>query len=888
MPAGDCGPYWRASTHRPVLWAFVAAALCLFANLAAGASGPRWVTGPPYFSVASQPVVWYTSKPFYYTDPDDLSGVVDHAAADAIVAAAAGVWNVSTASISLAKGGELAEHVSSANVYPGSNGLIFPADVSSSNYAAIQIAVIYDSDGSVTDLLLGQGASAPLECRQNGVTESVDAISAMGKIQHALLILNGRCTAADTGAQLQLQYQLMRGFGRVLGLAWSQTNDNVFTQTPQPTAEETQKWPIMHPIDIVCGPYTYQCQPNPFTLRPDDIASLGQLYFIPKGTAPSGKMDTLSNADTITGVMRFGDGQGMQGMNILVRRADPVIPYVENDPVLSAVSGVRYRWDNGNPVTGAPADTVAESMGSVNSSLEGEFRLVAIPLLPNTTAQDTYLTSEAINPLYTGQYGLGPYLSAPVTPSGPAFPWRDNHVVPYEENFYAWNVPGAVSGCAASDLGTAELPTPVNSTGWWTNVLCGYGASSWTSLNVQANRNLSVELTALDEQGFVTESKMQPLIGAWNQADPASALPTVAAAPSPFNSIAAGLTLMNFDTINTNAMRIAITDQRGDGRPDYNFRARILYADSLSPAMVPAAGGLVTITGLGFRGGMTVTIGGVAANVVAATANTILAIAPPFAALGAGSALTVDVTVLDPMSGGSTTIYGGLAYPDMAILPQTPSLTLLNPSLFVAAGQNVNVAPLAVLTQNGAPATGVSVSWSATSGPIAFPMGSGSVSGSNGLVTIAAVAGPLPSGAQAIGMACANIGTQASVCGRFAATGVDPALWWVNAIEGAAQTVTAAGILQPVVFQVTDDSGDPVIGVPVTLYQAVSGYQDCPEKGRCPAAPVYSTSQTSATSDANGLVVTTVQQIPSSAETTAIAASSGVSGFASIVLQKTP
>ncbi len=40
-------------------------------------------------------------------------------------------------------------------------GLIFPADVQSSNYLAKQIAVIYDSDGSITDLLLGNGASDP-------------------------------------------------------------------------------------------------------------------------------------------------------------------------------------------------------------------------------------------------------------------------------------------------------------------------------------------------------------------------------------------------------------------------------------------------------------------------------------------------------------------------------------------------------------------------------------------------------------------------------------------------------------------------------------------------------------------------------------------------------
>jgi hypothetical protein len=203
------------------------------------ASGPRWVTGPPYFTApAGTPVVWYTAQPLYFTDPGDLSASVNHAAADAMVAAAAGVWNVPTSAIVLTQGGALAEHVSAANAYLGSGGPVFPTDVQAGNYAAKQIAVIYDSDGSVTDMLLGNGASAPADCRQNAVTESVDSIVPAGFIQHALLVLNGRCTGPAPEQQMQMRYQLERAFGRVLGARWSQTNDNVFTGTPQPTANQ--------------------------------------------------------------------------------------------------------------------------------------------------------------------------------------------------------------------------------------------------------------------------------------------------------------------------------------------------------------------------------------------------------------------------------------------------------------------------------------------------------------------------------------------------------------------------------------------------------------------------------------------------------------------------
>src|SRR5579864_5406613 len=95
----------------------------LFGSDAAIASGPRWVTGPPYFTgPAGKPVVWYTTHPLYFTDPGDLSASVNHAAADAMVAAAAAVWNLPTSAMVLAYGSSLNEHVSSANIYVGSTG----------------------------------------------------------------------------------------------------------------------------------------------------------------------------------------------------------------------------------------------------------------------------------------------------------------------------------------------------------------------------------------------------------------------------------------------------------------------------------------------------------------------------------------------------------------------------------------------------------------------------------------------------------------------------------------------------------------------------------------------------------------------------------------------
>ncbi len=851
------------------------------------ASGPRWVTGPPYFTTSAQPVVWYTASPLYFTDPGDLSASVDHAAADALVAAAAGVWNVPTSSLVLARGGELAEHVSGANVYPGPNGLVFPADVSSTNFAAIQIAVIYDSDGSVTELLLGQGASDPEDCQQNGVTESVDAITTEGKIQHALLVLNGRCTGTDPAQQMQLRYQLMRAFGRVLGLGWSQTNDNVFTGSPQATSEEINKWPIMHPIDIVCGPYTYQCLPNPFTLRPDDIASISQLYFIPKGMAPAGKADTLSNASAITGRLLFADGQGMQGVNLVLRRHFPASTFQDIGPVVSAVTGTQFRWNNGNPVTGPLPDTVAGSMGLYNPPYEGGFNFAMIPELANTELQDAFITAEPINPLYIGEYGIGPYVDAPVTPSGSAFTLQDNGIVPYEANFYLFDVPGTATSCDTTGLGSQSAPVAFPASGWTTGSLCGYGVSAWSEMTVQANRSLTVEVTALDEQGLVTENKLQPLIGVWSLPNPGGGLPEVASV-SPFNSIAAGLTSLDLDASQDVQIEIVATDQRGDGRPDYNFRERVLYAASISPATVAAGGGLVAIAGMGFRPGNQVTVGGVAATVLASTATTILAVAPPFAtietAIGPGAGLTADVCIEDGMSGGESCMFGALAYPASALPSQMPAVTMLTPTFYVAAGQQAGLSPLVSVSDAGAFATGIAVTWSAVGAGLAFPSGTLSTSDGNGLASIAVNAGPLAAAATATGAACA----WSAVCAGFTAIGVDPSLWTPAAIEGASQSVASSSNLQPVVFQVTDGSGDPVVGAPIAVFQTVTSWVVCPSTGRCPAAETYQTGQTSAVSDGNGLVVVTPLQLTGMPEVTTIAVATGTQGFVSVALQKTP
>jgi hypothetical protein len=976
----DLAPRLRSTAR---LLIFVTLVLCWAAAAARlWAGGPRWVTGPPFFNSDGYPVMWYSNQPLYFTDPGDLSSSVDHAAADAFVAAAANVWNAPTDSLVLALGGSLDEHVSGGNTFLGPSGLVFPADVQSSNYAAKQIAVIYDSDGSITDLLLGNGASDPTSCLQNGVTESVDSIVPAGHIQHALLVLNGRCTGPSPEQQLQLQYQLMRAFGRVLGLGWSQTNDNVFTGTPQATFNQAMHWPVMHPIDIICGPYTYQCMPQPFTLRPDDLSALAQLYYIGKGQAPPGKTDSLLNANQLSGKVQFPTGQGMQGVNVVGRRWQQYTTSaaIEDWYTASSVTGALFRQSNGNPVAGT--DTSMEgSLGSPNNYWEGYYDFERVPMLPGDW-QKMVVETEPVNPLYTGQYAVGPYTANTVEPSGPNTSQTFGIFGSYSQPYAVFYATEAASTCNTAADGTEAAPAAIAATGWWPGLLCGYGHSAWSSLTVKGNRSLTLEVTAEDEQGFATMGKAMPVIGVWNATDPLGSLPGVAGAGAAFNGQATGMTTLSTSTARPDQLRIAIADQRGDGRPDFNYQARVLYADSLSPSTVSAAGGTITITGMGFRTGNMVLVNGVAAAVSSWTANSIVASVPSIHGLGSITGLVADVTVEDLSTGGTTVMTQALTYaapvPSLSLLtapsgtvalaqqavvpfavqvldgdgatpivgeavtftattgavqfaacgaasctlqtnaqgvastfvtPEsagaivlratgvdgtaTASLTALvqvrtatavQPVEYVAADATVAWDPQLSVADNIAPTTGVVVDWQTISGPIVASASQSQVS-TQGIASTLATAGPLAPGTQALLSACA----WTSVCATFTAQGVDPADLRLVVVSGADQIVSASGAFTPVVLRVTDSASDPVAGAVVQVYQTVDAWQlPCPDRGRCPVPPTLASSQSSVTSDANGLLTISPQQLSGVAETTNLAAATGTQGFLTLTLEKQP
>ena len=405
----------------------VLVALCLLGSLLLNwpsrvwAGGPRFITGHGLQAQPGQAEGWNTNTLLYFTDPGDLSAGVSHAQADAMVAAAAAVWNVPTSSLALSQGGELAEHVSGANSYFDGNNFIFPGDVLVSNEANIPVAILYDTDGSITDLLLGSGASDPLSCRQNGVTASVDDLQTDGHIHHAMLILNGRCVGSAPQQLTQMQYQAARAFGRILGLSWSQNNDNVFTGATPVNAAQAANWPLMHPIDVICGYYTYQCMLDPFTLRTDDLSSLETLYPVLAANVPSGKQASDTDADFFVVTATFPTGQGMGLLNFNAVRQH--FGVTDDYQLVSGVTGVYYQESVYSPLT----DTTPVDQGRTDTWAEG---LAAMRVVPVEGLSDVYFNSEPINPLYTGEYAIAPYVHTPPTPSGSSQNWTAYSALP--------------------------------------------------------------------------------------------------------------------------------------------------------------------------------------------------------------------------------------------------------------------------------------------------------------------------------------------------------------------------------------------------------------------------------------------------------------------------
>lgn len=681
---------------RTALISFVLCASSAFAG------GPKYIAGASYFnsSVLGQPVRWADGHVSYYVDQGPLNASVSNQQATAMIDAAAAVWSSApTAGVMLADKGQLNEDVSGSNILAGPNNHIAqPADVAPSA-ATYPVGVIYDADGSVIDSLFGAGASQPDACQNNGVWFWIDNITPDAAIAHAVIVLNGRCATTPSLLQM-MSFQIERAFGRVLGLDYSQVNPGALTSGNYAAA---QAWPIMQPISGACGPAGGNCTPNPSALSYDDIAAIDRLYPITAANLAAfpGKQLTAVNTVSIQGTISFRTGYGMQGVNIVARPLDssgnPLYQYT-----VSFVSGDYFNGNHGNPVTGYTdsSGNRLDMWGSSDPFLQGYFDLSGIPLPPGVASADYQVTFEAVNPLYIYNNSVGPYLQGQPSPSGTLNSVTLRGVAPGSPQTLNLTISDSAAGNYPNAIGSASAPRLMPAGGLWVSRLGQIGQADWFTFPVRAGRTFTVVTQTLNENGAPTNSKAMPVIGAWDAFAPVDSAP-VGYAPG-LNGLAAGETWLQITAASDDLVRIAIADQRGDGRPDYTYRGWLLYADTVQPARLPASGGPIVIHGMGFRSSDTVLIGGRAATITSISPNEITAIAP---AAPSGFTGSVDVEVDDlPIFYASAVISGGISYDsgtgDALSLVTAPSNTVptATPLPFTVAAFGPDLSPAGGVT----------------------------------------------------------------------------------------------------------------------------------------------------------------------------------------------
>lgn len=781
-------------------WATLLVVLLAAAVPVARAGGPRWVAGSSYFDTTAKgkPIVWANGQVTYFTDLGALSPQVSQAQANTMVATAASVWSaVPTAAVLIQAGGSLAEDVNGSNVTAGSTGVILPTDIQSTATDK-PVAVLYDQDGSVIDALYGAGASSPLTCPTGGVLVNVDNLAASGNIVHAVVLVNGRC-AATTTQIANLQYQLVRAFGRVLGLDGSQTNEEMFDQN-QPTDAGLQGWPIMHPVEHLCNGGSGLCMPNPTQPRTDDVATLNRLYPVTPANISdfSGKVLTAPATISVQGTIQFPRGQGMQGVNVVLRPVLSGVPDVRY--TATAVSGVYFEGNAGNPVTGTTdaGGNPLNRFGSDDPALEGFFDLSGVPLPPGVTRADYQLTFEPINPLFTGAVSVGPYTTGQATPSG-TMPVIDLGTLEAGSTVtQTVAIDDAADEAQSGADGTETSPANVPPTGVWTARLTGYGHSSWFQWWARGARGFTVEAQPLDDKGQPTAQKAQIVVGAWNGSDlPGS--PPVTGTPQPFNGSEPGMTALPVLTVADSEVRIALTDQRGDGRPDFAYRGRVLYIDSVTPSRLPPSGGTIVLHGMGFRPSVQVSVAGKSAQVISVTPTTIVAGAPSSAGVTGDVVLQVE----DPQTLGIAALGAGFGYDALG----EDALSIVTAPLGsapIGVPQLFTVRALDVATHM--PAAGVTVSWAVTEGTAALACGQTTCSaatGGDGTATLAVTANTA-----ALAQITASLTNGSSVIAEY--TGTTPPS--IVALAPPLYLALGATAQWPIQAMVVNPSGIPVTG----------------------------------------------------------------------------
>jgi hypothetical protein len=945
--------------------------------MAAWAGGPKFIAGTTYFdpAVVGTPIHWSGGQVNYYVDKGDLSGTLSHGDATAMVDAAAALWSaVPTAGVTLTDKGTLNEDVTGANVQVNSSGYFSsPSDIAPTA-ASYPLAVIYDYDGSVIDAVYGSETSAPGSCQNNSVFVWLDNINTDATIAHAVMIVNGRCTAT-ANQRAMMSYEIERAFGRLLGLDYSQVNPGALSNV---VAGGTQGWPVMHPTSGVCGNSGGVCIPNPGLLRYDDIAALNRIYPITASNLGNftGKVLTAANTVSITGTVSFAGGYGMQGVNVVARPLDtsgnPLYQYT-----VTAVSGRLFNGNHGSAVTGWDDANggLLTKWGSEDASLQGSFDLSDMPLPPGAATANYQISFEEIESGYIDDSAVGPYTLAQVAPSGTLGAIQVTGMTAGSTQTLTVTATESSTSGYSDAVSSESQPRQLPFSGFWVGRLSQVGQTDWLQFPVRGNRSFTIVTVAMNESGAAAGDKVQPSIGVWDGFD---APGTVAAGSTKgLNGYAAGETWLQVITSGDDIVRMGIADLRGDGRPDYAYQGWVLYADSVWPTHLPASGGALTIYGMGFRQLDTVLVNGQPAMILSITPNQISVLAPAAASgvsgsvdvevddepsysaaaivtggvsydAGTGDTLTLDaapsgtapigvpvpftvtataangapapgVTVTYTIMSGAakldcgystctiTTSGDGLATMNVTAVnssPTTiaaslangasvstqftggnaPTIASLTPELYLAAGATFSWTTQALVLTNGSAASGQTVSWQSPSSGIALPGTATATTNTSGIANKTLSVGPLAEGQTATVQACVN-----GQCVTYTAYGAAPEYAQLRAVAGTSQSLASSGTPSQIVLRLLDESGNPMAGGTVMLYQALYAWTHaCAAHVACTQGALLANQSGIATSTVDGTVVFTPLQLSGIATNLVGLAASGNTATASVAVEEYP
>jgi len=304
---------------------------------------------------------------------------------------------------------------------------------------------------------------------------------------------------------------------------------------------------------------------------------------------------------------------------------------------------------------------------------------------------------------------VGPYRDGQVMPSGSFQPVR---VTLNHGDDIARDIVMAGSAVGIQDASsTFSHPAKLPPGGEWAGSLSGYGNADYFAFSGRENRTMTLEVTALDENRGVSLVKALPVIGIWAGSDPEGSAPQTNAYY--FNTEVQGQTSINAQFLLTRDFKIGIADFRGDGRPDFLYYARMMYGDTVSPSRIGVQGGApLTIQGIGFRNGITATIGEKPTSVISISPNTVVLSAP---ALKDGT----NSIVLQDEDGATTRLidsltYGGTAGDKIVLLQGANSWTPVG-------AQTANPFRVQVLESDGiTPVNGATVTLSSTPAGVQF------------------------------------------------------------------------------------------------------------------------------------------------------------------------